>query len=130
MVFVFTLHSESLRGSVKKVPNIATRHHGHHSVMPSMQVFVLLSDMSADVRAAAITALARMRDRGFTWLFCFAFLAGQHFTTVIAQRLKAEGEEAKVRIAAPSSAFPCSLMHNSVCTVHHIRLKHVSASIL
>ena len=64
------------------------------------QVFVLLSDMSADVRAAAITALARMRDRG------------QHFTTVIAQRLKAEGEEAKVRIAVLASA---QKSHPSIC---------------
>eukprot|EP00439_Symbiodinium_sp_Y106_P015454 s6369_g2.t1 len=51
-------------------------------------VFDLLTDISADVRASAVTALSKMSDKG------------RYFTTVIAQRLKTEGEDPKVRVAA------------------------------
>eukprot|EP00913_Durusdinium_trenchii_P002926 g2713.t1 len=74
--------------AVKSAAALGLAELGDDGAEYSHKVFNLLTDISADVRAAAVTALARMRDRG------------PHFATVIAQRLKAEGEEPKVRIAA------------------------------
>ncbi|CAE7680530.1 bcas2, partial [Symbiodinium pilosum] len=74
--------------AVKSAAALALAELGDDGAEYCNKVFDLLTDISADVRAAAVTALSKMRDKG------------RYFTTVIAQRLKTEGEDPKVRVAA------------------------------
>ncbi|CAE7811240.1 bcas2 [Symbiodinium sp. KB8] len=74
--------------AVKSAAALALAELGDDGAEYCNKVFDLLTDISADVRAAAVTALSKMSDKG------------RYFTTVIAQRLKTEGEDPKVRVAA------------------------------
>jgi len=74
--------------AVKSAAALALAELGDDGAEYCNKVFDLLTDISADVRASAVTALSKMSDKG------------RYFTTVIAQRLKTEGEDPKVRVAA------------------------------
>ncbi|CAJ1327228.1 unnamed protein product [Effrenium voratum] len=89
--------------AVKSAAALGLAQLGDEGAEHSHKVFNLLTDISADVRAAAVRALANMRDRG------------PYFATVIAQRLQAEGEDPKVRIAAMEALAALEAMTLAAC---------------